>query len=363
MRSWMFTIAAILLSACFSPAFEQPRCGPNDSCPSGLTCSAGVCLRDPLADLDGPMADAPADSTFPSCRGLPRTCGPTFDGDCCASPLVPGGTYLRTYDVSMGTTGNTFPATVSDFRLDKYEVTVGRFRAFVQAGQGIRTSAPAAGSGAHARTPDSGWRSEWASFLPLTTDALTSMTSCNSTFSTWTSGPNVNDTRPINCVSWYVAMAFCIWDGGYLPTDAEWNYAAAGGDEHRIYPWSVPAAAAQLDNTRASFMTSAGECFGDGDPECAVTDQGRAGSKPMGEGKWGHSELVGNVYEWTFDLAGPAPVPCLDCAQLTGPPEIAIYRGASMIGSPAAVRIFVRPNGNKVGLAPDRGFRCARPAN
>ena len=39
-----------------------------------------------------------------------------------------------------------WPATVSMFRLDKYEVTVGRFRAFVDAGMGTQSKPPVAGA-------------------------------------------------------------------------------------------------------------------------------------------------------------------------------------------------------------------------
>ncbi|WP_438023210.1 formylglycine-generating enzyme family protein [Sorangium sp. So ce233] len=46
-----------------------------------------------------------------------------------------------------------------------------------------------------------------------------------------------NEARPIRCVSWSVAFAFCAWDGGRLPTEAEWNHASAGGSEQREYPW------------------------------------------------------------------------------------------------------------------------------
>ncbi len=46
-----------------------------------------------------------------------------------------------------------------------------------------------------------------------------------------------NENQPINCVTWYEAFAFCISDGGYLPTAAEWNYAAAGGSDQRAYPF------------------------------------------------------------------------------------------------------------------------------
>ena len=62
---------------------------------------------------------------------------------------VEGGTFSRTYqNDGSGPTGERDPATVSTFRLDKYEVTVGRFRQYVNylVDGG---SPPAAGSGKH----------------------------------------------------------------------------------------------------------------------------------------------------------------------------------------------------------------------
>jgi formylglycine-generating enzyme required for sulfatase activity len=39
----------------------------------------------------------------------------------------------------------------------------------------------------------------------------------------------------------FETYAFCIWDGGFLPSEAEYTYAAAGGTEHRQYPWGADA--------------------------------------------------------------------------------------------------------------------------
>ena len=69
---------------------------------------------------------------------------------CCTSLEVSGGTYFRTYTNSgSGPTGEADPATVSGFRLDKYVVTVGRFRQFVRAWNGGRGWLPPAESGKH----------------------------------------------------------------------------------------------------------------------------------------------------------------------------------------------------------------------
>jgi len=53
-------------------------------------------------------------------------------------------------------TDMSYPATVADFYLDKYEITVGRFRQFVNAGMGTQASPPASGAGAHSLITGSG---------------------------------------------------------------------------------------------------------------------------------------------------------------------------------------------------------------
>jgi formylglycine-generating enzyme required for sulfatase activity len=50
---------------------------------------------------------------------------------------------------------------------------------------------------------------------------------------TWTASVGGNENLPINGVNWWESYAFCIWDGGFLPSEAEWESAAAGGDQQR----------------------------------------------------------------------------------------------------------------------------------
>jgi formylglycine-generating enzyme required for sulfatase activity len=121
-----------------------------------------------------------------------------------------------------------------------------------------------------------------------------------------------SDDRPVGAVTWTQAYAFCIWDGGFLPTEAEWNYAAAGGAEQRVYPWSTPPTSTTLDCAHASFQQQ-------GDVICGPdADAMPVGSKsPLGDGKWGHADLSGNRSEWTLDYLELYAVPCVDCARVT----------------------------------------------
>ena len=238
----------------------------------------------------------------PSCSGLAATCGPSKES-CCTSLLVPGGTFYRSYD-GVDFTDKSYPATVSDFYLDKYEITVGRFRQFVNAGMGTQASPPAAGAGEG--IPGSGWDTTWKTNLAATTAALTTNLKCYAGYQTWTDTAGSNESMPVNCLDWYTAFAFCAWDGGRLPTEAEWNYAAAGGSDQRYYPWSVPATSTTIDDSYAVY------CGG----SCNSTQN--VGSKsPTGDGRWGQTDLAGNVWEWTLDWYDTYQVLCNNCANIT----------------------------------------------
>jgi formylglycine-generating enzyme len=290
--------------------------------------------------------------------------------DCCQSIVLPGGTF------NMGRCGDSYGAetctdgyeglpdevpehevTLSSFALDTFEVTVGRFRAFVDAYTG---TPPAAGAGASPHVESSGWDSTWNENLPATQEALISNVRCSADYQTWTNSPGANESAAINCVSWYEAFAFCAWDGGRLPTEAEWEYAAVGGSENRLYPWGPeePWTNAYANDAYSDTSFSSTDEVQNGKHDLPV------GSRPAGSGLWGHRDFAGGMFEWTFDrydanwYSGEGAT-CTDCANVTSGSQ-RVPRGGGWFFGTSAIHPTQRGKDTPTSRFDYLGFRCAR---
>ena len=254
-------------------------------------------------------------------------------------------------DCDVTTDQPEFRSTVSAFALDTFEVTVGRFWTFVEAYPG---SQPAPGAGANRHVARSGWDSSWSASLPADRAALTANVACDPFYATWTDAAGANESKPINCVDWFTAFAFCAWDGMRLPTDAEWEVAASGGED-RVVPWEAPPAEAEPDVAHAIFdclHNAAGSCTG-------VANIADVGSVPLGVSRWGQHDMAGNVWEWSIDSFAPySTSPRADFANLT-PGPYRVFRGGAFFyragGLRAARRAYNGSSVHSFGV----GIRCA----
>lgn len=299
-------------------------------------------------------------ATAQSCRrGL--LCG-ARNVSCCESITLPGGTFQMGRALSDGDAFDVpnpeelpeHPVQIDRFKLDRFEVTVGRFREFAAAWTGAVIPA---GAGAHPRIPDSGWRPEWNDHLPRTSAAMIGHLHCAAGEESWRDGPvtgpvSPEDARPIGCLSWYEAFAFCIWDGGRLPTEAEWEYAASGGDENRVYPWGS-------DQPDCDRLAPYDQCHESAHMLAPV------GTHPRGAGRWGHEDFSGSAQEWVLDYMGPY-TPRSSPARLipTAPPSWTlpsrVLRGLSFWGGGGDMRAADRGSSQPDSRYARFGVRCAR---
>jgi len=376
---------------------ESPcqRCMPGGACRIGSDCDSGVCrdhvCRQPTCtdgykngdetatDCGGPCApcervgvcerDADCASHHcnsdhvcllsPSCQGSsPLLCQ---GRDCCASPLVPGGSFIVGGDPNNAQSGCVFDAanshegTVSSFRLDKFEVTVGRFRKFLDAGPTVWTPSPGAGANPH--IAGSGWHAEWNSAIPATRDEWNSKLNFG-LYQTWTPTGGSQENLPMSVETWFEAFAFCVWDGGRLPTELEWEYAAAGGADNRPFPWGFQ----QPNNELAAY--------GCHDETCQGTFIREVGSAWLGMGRFGQLDMAGNMGEFALDLYDFRLVAhngqiCHDCATLGPVSAPGLTTRATRGGYPTATsteicatrRFGVNDNTPETFYT---GIRCAR---
>ncbi len=282
-----------------------PECTRGSGTKSGGGDGSGLDTKSCKVHADCPTAcaDDGTCASAPSCakKHGGRTCGPDGNDDCCAT--VKQGTYT----------------------IDKYMVTAGRMRAFVERFDGnIR--------GFIDGLPAGRWNESWNDDDAIPTDMASAdvvlgpsmKKACtqgdNTGHTYWTPKTEddysdfdreVLDEKALNCVPWVMLQALCAFDGGHLATLDELKAAFTNGGTTR-YPWgdddlesvSRPDPQGRL-NLEGGFATAPLPATyrknGSGQPAEVSFLIAPPGRFPKGNNQAGIADSAGNLLEFVGD--------------------------------------------------------------
>jgi iron(II)-dependent oxidoreductase len=151
-------------------------------------------------------------------------------------------------------------------------------------------------------------------------------------------------------VCWYEADAYARWAGKRLPTEAEWEKAAAWDPEtgtSRRYPWGDAAPTAAQANLGQRHLQPA-----------------PVGAYPAGASPLGCHQMLGDVWEWTSSDFSAHPgfrsFPYREYSEVFFGSGHKVLRGGSWATDPTAVRTSFRNWDLPIRRQIFAGLRCAR---
>lgn len=299
----------LFLAACSEVASGENSSGAAGGQTTGGKAGTSADGTDPTkpgggaGDKANPAGGGAAKGSAPSCA-QPHggtTCGPNGNEDCCAV-------------AKQGT-----------FSIDKYMITAGRMRAFVDHVEGNV-------QGYIDSLPAGTWKDAWNDDGAVATDresanqvlGATGKKACNQGEFTghtyWTPktdedfsdfDQNTLDEKALNCVPWQMLQALCIYDGGHLATLAELKAAFTNGGSTK-FPWGNDGLSTvkapddqQRLNIEGGFQTDPLPANfrkrDDGAPAEVSFLIAPPGRFPKGNNQAGIADSAGNLLEWVGD--------------------------------------------------------------